>query len=100
MSFERGDELCVEGADAPECYVIAEGEAACSIKGQTVATVTQDDVVGELGPLRGRTRAATVTATTHMVTYAISREELARLVERSPSAAAAMEQELRRRYAT
>jgi hypothetical protein len=98
ISFERGDKLCVEGADAPECYVIAEGQAECTIGGDVVAVVGQDDVVGELGPLRGQARAATVTATTHMVTYAISREELARLVQRSPSAAAAMEEELRRRY--
>ncbi len=100
ISFERGDELCVEGADSTECYVIAEGEARCTIGGKTVATVKQDDVVGELGPLRGQARAATVTATTHMLTYAISREELAKLVQSSPTAAAAMEEELRRRYAT
>jgi cytochrome P450 len=100
MSFDRGDELCVEGADAPECYVIAEGEAECTIGGKSVATVRQDDVVGELGPLRGQARAATVTATSHMLTYAISREELAKLVQSSPTASAAMEDELRRRYPT
>jgi cytochrome P450 len=98
IGFERGDQLCVEGADAPECYVIAEGEAECTIGGTSVATVTLDDVVGELGPLSGRPRAATVTATTHLVAYAISRDELGRLVETSPRAAAAIRSELDSKY--
>jgi cytochrome P450 len=98
IGFEHGDQLCVEGAEAPECYVIAEGEADCTIDGRLVATVGMDDVVGELGPLLGRPRAATVTATTHMVTYAISREELERLAEASPQAASAMRSEIERKY--
>jgi cytochrome P450 len=98
ISFARGDRLCVEGADAPECYVIAEGEADCSIGGRHVATVVMDDIVGELGPLSGRPRAATVTATTHMVTYAISRDELERLVASNPRAAATIRAELDAKY--
>lgn len=98
ISFDRGDTLCVEGADAPECYVIAEGEAECTIGGQLVATVAMDDVVGELGPLLGRPRAATVTATTHMVTYAISKDELERLVAASPRAASAIRAEIEAKY--
>ena len=98
MSFDRGDRLCVEGADAPECYVIAEGEADCTIGGRLIATVAMDDVVGELGPLSGRPCAATVTATTHMVTYAISKDDLDRLVSSSPRAAAAIRAELDAKY--
>ena len=100
IGFEHGDDLCVEGADANECYVIAEGEADCTIAGRHVATVGIDDVVGELGPLEGRPRAATVTATSHVVAYAISREELERLIASSPAAATTMRAELRRRYAS
>jgi cytochrome P450 len=98
IAFERGDDLCVEGADAPECYVIAEGEAECTIGGRHVATVAMDDVVGELGPLSGRPRAATVTATTHMVTYAISKDELDELVASNPRAAATIRAELSAKY--
>jgi CRP-like cAMP-binding protein len=60
--------------------------------------VGMDDVVGELGPLSGRPRAATVTATTHMVTYAISRDELSRLIESSPRAAASIRAQLDGKY--
>lgn len=98
MSFEPGDVLCLEGADSPEAYAIAEGEALVTIGGARVATVGEDDVVGERGPLEGRVRSATVTATTHMVTYAISRQRLLALVARSPVAATAMYETIRSRY--
>jgi len=98
MSFEPGDVLCTEGGAALECYVIAEGEATVTIDGKVIATVGEDDVVGERGPLLGRARAATVTASSHMITYAISRERLLTLVARSPVAAEAMAEYLRGRY--
>jgi CRP-like cAMP-binding protein len=100
LSFDAGDVLCVEGEDAPECYVIAAGEATVTIGGDVVGKAVSDDVVGEKGPLESRPRAATVTAATHMITYAISREHLTRLLEESPAAAKAMRDELERRYGT
>ena len=98
LAFDAGDVLCVEGADAPECYVIAAGEATVTIGDKVVAKAVADDVVGEKGPLESRPRAATVTAATHMITYAISKEHLTRLLEESPAAAQAMRDELERRY--
>jgi len=99
VSFEPGDQLCVEGAEALECYVVAEGEATVTIGGRTVARVGENRVVGERGPLEGRARTATVTAATRLTAYAISRERLLALVARSPVAAEGMYEELRRRYA-
>ena len=95
IAFEAGEELCVEGAESLECYVIAEGEASVTIDGAVVATVMADDVVGERGPLLGAPRTATVTAVTHMITYAISRDRLQRLVHDSPHAKAGIEEALR-----
>ena len=51
ISFDAGEHLCVEGADAPDCYVIAAGEADIFIAGERVATIGADDVVGERGLL-------------------------------------------------
>jgi CRP-like cAMP-binding protein len=99
MTFEPGDRLCVEGADAPECYVVEIGDAVVTIGGREVATVGQDRVVGERGRLEGRARTATVTARTRMTTWAISRRRLLDLVARSPAAAKAMYDEMRARYA-
>jgi len=90
--------LCAEGAESHECYVIAEGEASVVIGGAFVATVEADDVVGERGPLLDAPRTATVTAKTHMITYAISRDRLQHLMQDSPSAKAGIEEALRRRF--
>jgi CRP-like cAMP-binding protein len=98
IAFDAMDVLCTEGADSNECYLVAEGEALVTIAGDVVATVRSDDIVGERGPILGEPRAATVTATTHMLTYAVSREELQALMDRTPELAAAMREALAQRY--
>jgi hypothetical protein len=86
LSFEEGDLLCEEGAESLECYVIAEGEAQVTVSGELVRRVSVNDVVGERGPLEGHTRSATIRATSHMLTYAISRQRLLELSDKSPEA--------------
>lgn len=99
MSFTPGSQLCVEGTEALECYVIAAGEAAVAIGGWVVGTVGENDVVGERGPLEDRARSATVIATTDLTVYAIPRHRLLHLVATSPTAAKWMFDYLRCRYA-
>ncbi len=98
MSFDAGDLLCIEGGESPECYIIEVGQAVVTIGRKGVATVGEHDVIGERGVLLDTVRAATVTAMTHMITYAISRERLRTLVEANPAARAWMLEEIRRRY--
>lgn len=98
MSFEPGDLLCSEGAESPECYVIEEGQAVVTIARKGVGAVGVDDVVGERGVLLDTVRAATVTATSHMITYAISRERLRALVAGNPASREWMLAEMQRRY--
>jgi cytochrome P450 len=100
MSFEPGDILCSEGDESPECYIVEEGHAAVTIGRKGVATVNEDDVVGERGILLDTVRSATVTAMSHMITYAISRERLRALVAGNAAARDWMLQEIRRRYPT
>ncbi|HXQ24176.1 MAG TPA: cytochrome P450 [Candidatus Acidoferrales bacterium] len=98
MSFEPGDLLCSEGGESPECYIIEEGQAVVTIGRKGVATVGEHDVVGERGVLLDTVRSATVTAMSHMITYAISRERLRALVAGNAAARAWMLEEMRRRY--
>jgi cytochrome P450 len=98
MSFEPGERLTLEGAESLDCYVVAEGEAEVSIAGRFVRHVRERDAVGERGPLEDKARSATVTATSHMVTYAISRERLLALAARSPTAREGMLAYIRDRY--
>jgi cytochrome P450 len=100
MSFEPGDMLCSEGDESPECYIVEEGHAVVTIGRKGVATVNEDDVVGERGILLDTVRSATVTAMSHMITYAISRERLRALVAGNAAARDWMLQEIRRRYPT
>ncbi len=98
MSFEPGDALCVEGAASNEVYAIAEGEALVTIAGKGAGKVGEGDVVGERGPLENRARSATVTAVTHMLTWAISRERFLGVVERNSALAERMRAEIAKRY--
>jgi cytochrome P450 len=98
MSFEPGDMLCSEGDESPECYIVEEGNAVVTIGRKGVATVSEEDVVGERGVLLDTVRSATVTAMSHMITYAISRERLRALVSANPAARQWMLEEIRRRY--
>ena len=98
ISFDPGEVLCAEGADSPECYVVAEGEASVEVDGTEIAVVRADDVVGERGPLLGAPRNATVRAKSHMLTYAISRQRLLRLAQQSEAVRTGMEQVLQHRY--
>jgi CRP-like cAMP-binding protein len=81
-----------------ECYVIAEGGGSVTIRGELVRNVSEDDVVGERGVLEDRARTAMVTATTHVNAWAISRERLLALLERSPTAKRAMLDYTEQRY--
>jgi cytochrome P450 len=98
MSFEPGDMLCTEGGESPECYIIEEGQAVVTIGRKGVATVGEHDVVGERGVLLDTVRSATVTAMSHMITYAISRERLRALVAGNAPAREWMLEEMKRRY--
>jgi cytochrome P450 len=98
ISFDPGEQLCVEGEEAPDLYVIAAGEADVFVGAEHIGAVGADDVVGERGVILDATRAATVTAASHMITFAISRERLRQVLEGSPHVVAAMREHVERRY--
>ncbi len=98
ITFEPADVLCEEGAESPECFVVAEGEALVTMAGKVVALRGPHQVVGERGPLEGRPRMATVMARTTLRAYAIPRSALVDVMVGSATAEAGMRSELRRRY--
>lgn len=99
MSFRPGERLCLEGSPPLACYAIASGEVEVTVDGRRVAIVGARDVVGERGPIEGRTRSATVIARGPVTTWAVSRERLLSFARRSPMAASGMFDHLGRRYA-
>lgn len=59
-----GTVLIVEGEDGDEMFVVRGGELAVELNGQQVNTVGPGAVVGEIAPLQGSGRTATVTVLT------------------------------------
>lgn len=98
VSFEPGDVICTEGEDSPEAYVIEEGQAVVTINRKGIRAVDESDIVGELGILFEASRSATVTAATHMIAYAISRQRLRELVEDDADIRGWMLDQVKRRY--
>jgi CRP-like cAMP-binding protein len=54
--------------------------------------------VGERGLIEDNVRSATVTATSHVATYALSRQRLLDLLGRSPAVMQSMLEYMRERY--
>jgi CRP-like cAMP-binding protein len=98
IGFDPGDLVCAEGEDSAECYLIEEGQAVVTIGRKGVRTVGEDTVVGERGVLLDTVRSATVTAITHVITWAISRERLRAVVAGNLAARAWMLEVMKDRY--
>ncbi len=90
--------LTAEGTESNECYVIDDGHAVVTIGRTGMGKMSAGDVVGERGVILDKARSATVTAATHMLTYAISRERLREVVETNAAAREWMQAEMGRRY--
>ncbi len=99
IAFEEGEVLCIEGSESGDCYVVVEGEAAVTIRGHAVGVVRSNEVVGERGPIEGQPRAATVTATSRVLAYVVSRDRLEEIVSANADAATHMRRLVRARYA-
>ena len=87
LTIEAGKVLVREGEAGHEAFVIMEGDATVSRKGETIATLGAGDVVGELAPLTGGNRTATVTADTSMELLVIGQREFAGLLDEVPGLA-------------
>jgi CRP/FNR family transcriptional regulator, cyclic AMP receptor protein len=87
LNIDGGKVLVREGEAGHEAFVIMEGTATVTRKGETIATLGVGDVVGELAPLTGGARTATVTADTNMELLVIGQREFAGLLDEVPGLA-------------
>lgn len=84
MSVPDGKVLAREGEPGHECFIITAGTARVERNGQLVATLSDGDVVGELAPLTGGARTATVTAEGPLELLVIGQREFAALLDEIP----------------
>lgn len=89
--FERGENIVVEGDFGDTAYIILSGTADVVIGSgggeQLVATVNENDFVGEIAILIDVPRTASVRATTDVVALAISKEQFFKLLINFPDMA-------------
>tara|TARA_B100001123_G_scaffold345842_1_gene393930 strand:+ start:808 stop:1263 length:456 start_codon:yes stop_codon:yes gene_type:complete len=88
LTFRAGQSLCVQGEIGDAAYVIIEGQCDVTIDtpngSLTLATVGQDDFVGEIAILCDVPRTATVTATDEVTVLKISKDLFLRMISEFP----------------
>jgi CRP-like cAMP-binding protein len=85
---QDGQVLCREGGPGHEFFVLEEGTAAVSVRGEQVAEFAAGDFFGELALLDGSgARTATVTATSAGLVLVLTANEFSSLLESEPSVA-------------
>ena len=98
LTYGAGDSLFFQGDSGDSAYVIVEGEADIIINTPsgpiTVATVKQNDWVGEIAILCDVPRTATVQAKESLTTLKINKEAFFRLVTDFPLIAVEIMREL------
>ena len=79
--YQSGDSVAVEGAGAIGFFVIGEGEATVTVRGDERATLKSGDYFGEVALIDEGARTATISAKTDLVCYGLTAWQFKPLVE-------------------
>ena len=86
--FAAGQNLCEEGDEGYEAFILVSGEADVKIRTPTgvatVARLKRNDIVGEMAILRDMPRTATVTAVSEVYTLRIGKQDFLNLLKEFP----------------
>jgi CRP/FNR family transcriptional regulator, cyclic AMP receptor protein len=85
LDVPPGKMLCREGDVGQEFFVIVDGEVEVTRKGKRLATRGGGEFVGEIALLEDTPRMATVTATTPLRVFVLTRGDFRHLVDENPS---------------
>ena len=80
VHLAAGEWLCHEGDQADCAYVVRSGRLQVVSENQVIRTVRRGAVIGELAPLTGGTRAASVRAQRSCHLWRLGREDFERLI--------------------
>jgi CRP-like cAMP-binding protein len=94
LTFQPGDIVCKQGDMGDAAYVIMAGNADVIVNTPngplTVATMTKNDVVGEIAILIDIPRTATIQASSELTTLRITKDVFFRMVTEFPAMAVEM----------
>lgn len=93
----KGTVLIKEGAVGEEAYIVSEGTADVTLRGEHLGNIGPGDAVGEMALLDVSPRSATVTATSDMRVFVLEPRSFGELINRHPSVAKLMMASLARR---
>jgi CRP-like cAMP-binding protein len=86
-TFSAGQEIAVEGESGVGFFVIEDGQAKVTVRGQDRRTLGPGDYFGEVALITHGARTATVTADTELKTYGMTFWDFRPLVEETPGIA-------------
>jgi CRP-like cAMP-binding protein len=84
LKVESGTVLCREGTLGREFFVIVDGTAEVTKGGKRLATRTGGDFFGEIALITTTKRTATVTATTPLRCFILTRGDFRRVLDENP----------------
>jgi ATP-binding cassette, subfamily B, bacterial len=84
LEVEEGKVLCREGESASEFFVIIDGEVDVTAGGRHLRTLSDGDFFGEIALIEDIRRTATVTATTPLRFFVLTRQSFWGMIERMP----------------
>ena len=101
IAFDPGKWLMQQGDPADAAYLIVDGHADVILETPAgpvvVATLGANEIVGDMGILGNRPRAATVYAKDRVIALRIAKEPFMRMVREFPNMAVSIMQELAQR---
>ncbi len=100
LEVEAGRVLCREGELGSEFFVIIEGEADATKDGQHLRTMSDGDFFGEIALIVDIPRTATVTATTPLRFFVLSRQSFWGMIDQMPGVERKILQALAKRALT
>jgi CRP/FNR family transcriptional regulator, cyclic AMP receptor protein len=81
--FDVGNTIAVEGQTGVGFFIIEEGEATISVKGEELNTLGPGDYFGEVALIDDGARTATITAKSPLKCYGITSWEFRPLIEQN-----------------
>jgi CRP/FNR family cyclic AMP-dependent transcriptional regulator len=85
VDVPAGQVLCKEGQSGSEFFVILEGEAQITKNGAPIRTLGPGEFFGEIALLESGPRTATVTATTPLRSFVLTRSDFTHLLDQQPT---------------